>query len=48
MAPLSTLLHLYLSTLLRYVGLLSVQSTGWGTRQSVEVGFTIASGSAKA
>lgn len=38
MAPLSTVLHLYLSTLLRYVGLLTVHSTGWGTRASVEVG----------
>jgi hypothetical protein len=48
MAPLSTMLHLYLTTFLRYIGLLSVRSTGWGTRKSVEVGFTIASGTAKA
>lgn len=48
MAPFSTLLHLYLTTVLRYVGLLSVHSTGWGTRKNVEVGFTIASGTAKA
>jgi hyaluronan synthase len=38
MAPLSTVLHLYLSTILRYVGLLTIHSTGWGTRSAVEVG----------
>lgn len=38
LAPLSTLLHFYLSTILRYAGLLSIRSTGWGTRTVVEVG----------
>src|SRR4051794_11107705 len=38
LAPLSTLLHFYLSTVLRYVGLLSIRSTGWGTRGVVEAG----------
>lgn len=40
LAPVSTLLHFYLSTLLRYVGLLTVRSTGWGTRAAVEVSLT--------
>ncbi|TMR10505.1 glycosyltransferase [Nonomuraea turkmeniaca] len=37
MAPLSSLVNLYLCTVLQYVGLLTFLKTGWSTRQAVEV-----------
>ncbi|MER5178411.1 glycosyltransferase [Streptomyces sp. NPDC002896] len=37
MAPLSTLLNLYVCTVLQYVGLATFLKTGWATRQTVEV-----------
>jgi hyaluronan synthase len=40
MSPISTVLHFYLSTLLRYAGLLTIRSTGWGTRKVIEVGVS--------
>lgn len=46
LAPLSTLLHFYLSTVLRYAGLATIRSTGWGTRSTVEVSMAPASTSA--
>jgi hyaluronan synthase len=39
MAPLSSLLHLYLCSVLQYVGLFTFMMTGWSTRQEVEVGM---------
>jgi hyaluronan synthase len=37
LAPLSSILHLYLCSILQYVGLFTFGKTGWSTRQSVEV-----------
>jgi hyaluronan synthase len=37
MAPFSSLLNLYLCTLLQYLGLVTCLRTGWSTRQTVEV-----------
>lgn len=39
MAPLSTLLHMYLCTVLQYVGLATFHKMGWSTRAKVEVGL---------
>lgn len=37
LAPLSSLLHFFICSVLQYYGLLTVGSTGWGTRKQVEV-----------
>jgi hyaluronan synthase len=37
MAPLSSLLHVYLCSVLQYAGLFTFRKTGWSTRQTVEV-----------
>jgi hyaluronan synthase len=37
LAPLGSLLMIYLSTVLYYVGLVTVRKTGWSTRKEVEV-----------
>jgi Glycosyltransferases, probably involved in cell wall biogenesis len=42
LAPLSSLLHLYLCSVLQYVGLFTFLKTGWSTRQTVEVGIASA------
>lgn len=39
MAPVSSVLHLYLCSVLQYVGLATFLKTGWSTRQTVEVGI---------
>jgi hyaluronan synthase len=39
LAPLSTVLNVYLCTMLQYAGLATFLKTGWGTRQNVEVGI---------
>lgn len=39
LAPLSSLLHMYLCSVLQYAGLATFLKTGWGTRESVEVGM---------
>jgi hyaluronan synthase len=39
LAPISSLLHLYLCTGLQYVGLATIRRTGWGTRKEIEVGI---------
>lgn len=38
LAPLSTLLHFFLCSVLQYAGLATVFKMGWGTRKKVEVG----------
>lgn len=38
-APLSSLLHMYLCSVLQYVGLVTFMKTGWSTRENVEVGI---------
>jgi hyaluronan synthase len=38
LAPLSSLLHMYLCSVLQYAGLFTFMKTGWGTRDNVEVG----------
>lgn len=38
LSPLSTVLHMYLCSVLQYVGLASFYKTGWETRKKVEVG----------
>lgn len=40
LSPLSTLLHMFLCTVLQYVGLATIKNMGWGTRKKVEVGLT--------
>ena len=40
MAPLSTVLHVYLCSVLQYAGLATVAKTGWSTREQVEVGIS--------
>lgn len=42
LAPISTLLHVYLCSILQYVGLATVSKTGWSTRNTVEVGLSSA------
>lgn len=37
LAPLSSILHFFLCSVLQYVGLATVFNTGWGTRKKVEV-----------
>jgi hyaluronan synthase len=39
LAPLSSLLHMYLCSVLQYAGLATFLKTGWGTREQVEVGL---------
>ncbi|MGW2938812.1 glycosyltransferase [Streptomyces sp. NPDC001156] len=39
MSPLCSVLHLYLCSVLQYVGLFTFLKTGWSTRQTVEVGM---------
>jgi hyaluronan synthase len=39
MAPLCSLLHVYLGWMLQYVGLVTFARTGWSTRSAVEVGL---------
>lgn len=39
LAPLSTLLHMYLCTVLQYVGLVTFYKMNWNTRATVEVGI---------
>jgi hyaluronan synthase len=41
MAPLSSLLHMYLCAVLQYVGLATFMKTGWGTRAEVEVAASV-------
>lgn len=40
LAPLSSLLNVYLCSALQYAGLCTFLKTGWSTRESVEVGMT--------
>jgi hyaluronan synthase len=37
MSPLSVLLHTYLCSVLQFAGLATVLTTGWSTRETVEV-----------
>ncbi len=39
LSPLAVLLNSYLCTVLQYVGLMTLKTTGWSTRQKVEVGL---------
>lgn len=39
LAPASSVLHLFLCSMLQYAGLATVHKTGWGTRKNVEVGI---------
>lgn len=39
LSPLATLLHMYLCSVLQYVGLVTFYKTGWATRNKVEVGL---------
>lgn len=41
LAPLCSLLHVYLGWVLQYVGLLTFARTGWSTRSAVEVGLEV-------
>lgn len=41
LAPVSSLLHLYLCSVLQYVGLFTFRKTGWSTRQKVEVAMNL-------
>jgi len=46
LTPLSVLLHLYLCSVLQYVGLFTVNNGGWSTRKTVEVGIQALPGAA--